>query len=155
MLVSIYLHKPIAETLKCFGDLSDVVNKIYDAAGEGIIDVMDKPKVPPRDGASRYDVDITSEYYMELLTAFPANSSRISVRRLLYWFVENEIYELLNLVPLHEYISIDKERILKKISGMHSLYNKMYMLLSTEERELAYPIKNNLIQLEEVIKNGR
>ena len=155
MLVSVYLHKPIAETLKCFGDLSNVINKIYDAAGEGTIDVMDKPKVPSREGASRYDIDITSEYYMELLVAFPANSSRISIRRLLYWFVENEVYELLNWEPVHEYVSIDKERILKKLNHIYSLYDKMYMLLSTEERLIANPIKNNLIQLEEVIKNGR
>ena len=93
MKLSQYLHNDIVDVLKTFGDLNDVVNKILDAADEGYIEVEDKPPCRDRDGCDRYNIDIHNENYLELLRIHGVKSKQISLRRLLYWFVENEIYE--------------------------------------------------------------
>lgn len=87
MKIAVYLHEEIAATLLCFGNLSDVINKILDNES-----VLDKPSCLPREGASKYTVDVTNEEYLSLLARYPATSPRISLRRLLYWWVDNEIY---------------------------------------------------------------
>ena len=43
MQFSIYLHKDIVQTLKCFGDLNTVVNKILEEGANNKIDVMNRP----------------------------------------------------------------------------------------------------------------
>ena len=58
MKQSIYLHREIVDTLRCFGELDEVINKILEEASVGKFDVMDKPPCPDRSGAGRYDVDI-------------------------------------------------------------------------------------------------
>jgi hypothetical protein len=45
-----------------------------------------------------------------------AKSSRISLRRLLYWFVEEEVYELIGWEMTEEYRDPNENRILKKIA---------------------------------------
>ena len=96
MKISIYLHKPIADLLKEFGNLSFVVNKILERVEDGTLELENKPAAPDRYGASRYNIDITNEYYLSLIATYSVNSPKISLRRLLYWFVENEIYEELD-----------------------------------------------------------
>lgn len=155
MIFSVYLHAPIAETLKCYGELSKVVNDILDCAEQGIFDVVDMPKCPARDGASRYDIDVTSEYYMTLVETFPPNSPRISLRRLLYWFVEQEMYEVLEWTPTFEYVSKAKEKLLKKIGGIESDLHKVLLKLNEEEKQYCRDIILKLNELKEVIQNGR
>lgn len=118
MLMSVYLHDEIYGILKCYGDLSDVVNRILDAASEGHFSVMDKPVIPNRDGAKRFDVDVTNEEYLELVKLYPPNSVKISLRRLLYWFAENEMYDFLGWEVVANYKdnrTIQFERLVKRI----------------------------------------
>lgn len=155
MIFSVYLHSPIAETLKCYGELSEVVNKILSCAEQGIFDIVDMPKCPDRNGASRYDIDVTSEFYISLVESFPTNSPRISLRRLLYWFVEQEMYEQLEWVPTFPYISKEKSNILKKIGGIESDLHKLLLKLNEEEKQYCRNVILKLNELEEVIQNGR
>lgn len=102
--MSVYLHKEIASILKCYGaNLSEAVNKVLDAASQGHFSVMDKPVIPNRDGASRYTVDVTNDDYIQLVRMYPENSVRVSLRRLLYWFVENEMYDFLDWEVISDY----------------------------------------------------
>lgn len=103
MIMSVYLHDEIASVLRCYGSLDDVINKVLDAASDGEFDFEDKPEAPARDGARRYDVDVKNDEYIELHRMF-RNSPKISLRRLLYWFVENEMYEVLGWEVVAEYI---------------------------------------------------
>ena len=157
MEFSVYLHKPIAEVLMCYGDLSEVVNKILEASEQGLFDVVDLPRCPARDGASRYTVNITNEYYLNLLETFPINSPRISIRRILYWFVEQEIYDELGWEVTKEYHNKEKEKLLKKLSNIISTFDKLYLSFNTEEKDFIYEsgLKENLNKLWEIIDNGR
>lgn len=155
MKVSIYLHKPIVETLLCYGSLEDVTNRILDACESGEIDIMDRPKVPPRDGAGRYDVDIRSDYYMELLDTFSPTSPRISLRRLLYWFVENEMYDVLGWEPTYEYIDNEKRRILKMIQDVNGKLTRFKRYLNEGELIWANIVLENLNILKETVNDGR
>lgn len=155
MIYSIYLHKEIAETLMCYGDLSEVVNRILNLAEEGAYDIIDLPSCQPRDGATRYNIDVTSEYYNSLVATFPANSARISLRRLLYWFVEQEMYDQLEWVPNAAYESSDKKRILKKLSKARSDLSKLTRILNSDEERYLTVIIDHIENLEEIIQNGR
>lgn len=155
MIFSIYLHKHIAETLMCYGDLSDVVNRILEVSETGVFDVVDVPKCEPRDGATKYFIDVTNETYLALVASFPTNSPRLSLRRLLYWFVEQEMYEVLEWETVNEYVSKDKERILKKLGGIQSDLSKLQKHLNCEEQEIAQEILQQLKNLKEVVENGR
>ncbi len=155
MIYSIYLHNNIIETLSCYGDLSDVVNNILDAAEQGSFDIVDLPPAPSRDGATRCEINITSEYYLTLASTFPMNSPRISLRRILYWFVEQEMYDALEWEAVNEYKSKEKTKILKKLQAVKLNFEKVTTLLNYEEKAYAKAILDHIINLEEIVKDGR
>lgn len=157
MKFSIYLHQAIAETLMCYGDLSEVVNRILEESENGEFDIIDRPRCPARDGASRYDIEITSEYYINMLSSFPINSPRISLRRLIYWFVEQEMYEVLGWEVTREYHNKKKEAMLKKLSNIISDFEKLCLSFNTEEKDFTWEsgLKENLNKLWDLINDGR
>ena len=110
MTINIHLHKEIADSLRCFGDLSTVVNRILQAGADGLIDIMDKDACPDKDGCEHCRIDITEPNYLELYKTYGPKNRRISLRRLLYWFVENEIYDALGWQTVNTKI-IDKQAI--------------------------------------------
>ena len=110
MTINIHLHKEIADSLRCFGDLSTVVNRILQAGADGLIDIMDKDACPDKDGCEHCRIDITEPNYLELYKTYGPKNRRISLRRLLYWFVENEIYDELGWQTVNTKI-IDKQAI--------------------------------------------
>ena len=89
MILSVYLHKDRADVLRTFGSLDEVVDRILSACDEGEFDIENKPECEPREGASRYNIKITNESYIDMLKNFGVKCKRISLRRLLYWFVDN------------------------------------------------------------------
>ena len=102
MIINTYLHNEIAQTLMCFGDLSDVVNNILKAGADGMFDIMNKPPCPDKTNCEHFRIDVTEPTYIELYKTFGSNNPRISLRRLLYWFVENEIYSELDWTPTNQ-----------------------------------------------------
>lgn len=118
MKVSVYLHEEMRAILCCYGTLDDVINRILDAGSEGEFDIMDKPNIGAREGARRFDVDIRNEEYLELMRSYPPNSSKISLRRLIYWFIENEMYEMLGWEPVNDYVDrseVKKNKLIKRV----------------------------------------
>lgn len=94
MKQSLYLHNDVTDILKTYcGTIENAVDKILTAYDEGLIDIEDKPKCRSREGANRFNVNITNETYLNMVEIYGIKSKRISIRRLLYWFVENEIYD--------------------------------------------------------------
>ena len=118
MTINIHLHKEIADSLRCFGDLSTVVNRILQAGADGLIDIMDKDACPDKEGCEHCRIEITEPNYLELCAMYGPKNRRISLRRLLYWFVENEIYEELGWQTVNTEI-VDKRAILfeKKLNA--------------------------------------
>lgn len=110
MLLSVYLHDEVASLLRCYGPLEDVINRILDAGSEGHFDFMDKPRAPDRVGARRYDIDVTNDEYLSLLEEYPPNSCKISLRRIIYWFVENEMYDQMEWEVTSNYVDKNDRR---------------------------------------------
>lgn len=118
MQISVYLHDEVYSVLKCFGTLDKVVNDILDAVSAGEIELMDKPAAPTRSGAGRYNVNVSNEDYISLIRQMGAKSTRISLRRLLYWFVEEEVYELLGWEMTEDYVDVNDTRTKKRIEAL-------------------------------------
>jgi hypothetical protein len=153
MIVSIYLHKEIANTLKTFGTLEEVVNRILIAGAEGNYDITNKPNCVAREGARRYEINITEPEYLELLKTFPINSSRISLRRLLYWFVENEMYNDLNWAPVNNYIDEGRININRIIKSAETDLIRLNKRLQYELKNECQEIINSLKSLEDKIND--
>lgn len=97
MRVSIYLHDNIIAELKQYGDLQQVIDQILALGEAGKIDLCDKPRCKDRDGARRLDIIVTNSYYIDMLQRYPPHSTRVSLRRLIYWFVENDLCTMLSV----------------------------------------------------------
>ena len=98
MKMSVQLHRQYYNYICHFGTLDEVVNKILDAAERGEIEIYDNCQAaPPAYETSRYTVNITNKAYIHMVETLGARSPVVSLRRILYWFVDNEIYTVLDL----------------------------------------------------------
>ena len=154
MIQSIYLHKEVTSVLQCFGNLSDVVNRVLKAGADGYIDIMDKPVCPNREGAARYEIDITEPYYLELLSTYSPFSSKISLRRLLYWFVENEVYADLAWEQTSEYVDKKLQMFNKKIANALNEMERAVSYAPTKAKTETLNIVNKIKSLQEYMNNG-
>ena len=134
MKMSIYLHSYVANALKMFGELDDVVNRILQAGADNKIEILNKPRCANRDGASRYDINITQEDYLQLLEVYSPNSSTISIRRLLYWFVDNEMYEVLDWNLTNAYVDKKQERARNYLQSIDGYLKKLTLLYKNNEQ---------------------
>lgn len=130
MKLSVYLHQYIVDTLRMYGRLDDVVNTILDEADNGMFDVIDKPNCESRDGASRYMINVTNENYLALMESHPPNSSKISLRRLIYWFVNNEIYNECGWSTDNVFKRAENNKVYKKIMELKDSANKLAPIVS-------------------------
>lgn len=155
MRVSVYLHTNIVQILRAFGDLSEVINKILDAADAGAFDIMDKPPCGNREKASRYNVNITNETYLSLLNEYGPTSPRISLRKLLYWFVDNEIYEELGWTQTNAYVDKNIQFALNHIERSISELERVTQRINLpdEYKKLEAIAKLNLLKIQEYIQN--
>lgn len=115
MTLSVYLSNDVRDVLQCYGKIDDVVNKILVAGSQGMIDIMEKPAAPEKKGGTYHQINIREPDYISLLETYGVKSSRISLRRLLYWFVENEIYYELGWEPSENFIEVNKDKRHKSI----------------------------------------
>ena len=143
MKLSIYLHKEIADTLRLFGDLSYVTNLILQYGAEGYYDVCNKPAIVDRGTASRYMIDVTEPNYLQLLAVHSSNSPKISLRRLLYWFVENEMYNEVGM-------TISKYKDIR--TSIHKIIEQLNTMKEEPERNA---IINKLKEAEEIINGSQ
>ena len=151
MYFSIYLHQPIADTLRCYGNLDDVVNRILSLGDEGAIDIMNKPVPPDREGAIRFDVNVTNESYIKLLDTFSPKSSHISLRRLLYWFAENEIYNEVGWTVVNNLVDAKREKTLRKIRKMKAEAERLRLTLEAEPRYYIDNVIKSLNAMEKTV----
>lgn len=133
MMMSVYLHQYVADILRCFGDLDTAINKVLQACVENNIELTDKPQCPERTGSVRYDVDIVNDEYLALSALYPATSPKISLRRLLYWFVDNEMYTELDWTATNAYQDTVREKIGKKVNKVYADLNSLCRILTDDE----------------------
>jgi hypothetical protein len=153
MKQSIYLHRQIVDVLNCYGDLNTVVNRILQEAANGKFDIMHKPPCPGRDGAGRYEIDITEPSYLELLSVYGPFSSKISIRRVIYWFIENEMYDEFGWEPIQEFRNRHFELLQSKISNSISELEKATRYAIGSTKNTILDICNQLKSLQEYLKN--
>lgn len=149
MKLSVYLHSDRVDVLKTFGNLNDVVDRILKAYDEGFIDIEDRPVCEPRDGAGRYDIEIYNENYLQMLQLYGVKSKRISLRRILYWFVDNEIYNDLGWEPINDYIDKVDAKINKQVERVISELDKLIVLMYQYNRKVAV---STIEETREIIK---
>jgi hypothetical protein len=138
MILSVYLHRDRVDVLKMFGDLNDVINRILDESDEGHFDIMNKPIPPSREGAARYNVVINNENYLHMLKMFGIKSKQISLRRLVYWFVDNEIYDTLDWTPVSDFVNYDNVKINKQIDEVINKIDKLSFFVTDDEGKLTH-----------------
>lgn len=156
MIVSIYLHKYIVDTLQLFGSLDETINRILQAGADGEIEILDRPPCINRDGASRYNVDITQRDYLELLECYPTNSPKVSIRRIIYWFVDFAIYEQLCWKADRKYLNKEVEQLCKQIDKARNAIARVAMSKKNDDTvtKKVTIIDGKLLELEEYLKNG-
>lgn len=156
MIMSVYLHQYVVNTLTLFGDLSDVANNILQAGADGKIEILDRPPCINRDGCGRYNVDITQQDYLELLQCYPMNSPKISIRRLLYWFVDFAVYEQLGWKITKKYDDKSERLLLKNLDKARTAIARVAVLKKNDEdisRQIE-SIDNLIVKLKEYLRNG-
>lgn len=125
MVQTIYLHNYIVDILQCFGDLDIVVNKILEAGEQGVFDLESCPKAPDRNHCKQYDIDITNESYLQLLAMRGNSSSTLSLRRIIYYFVDNEMYTQLDWQQTTIFIPQSHILFKKQLSRLLTCYNRL------------------------------
>ena len=148
MTVSVYLSTEMHQILLCYGSLDDVVNRILDAGTQGLIDIMQKPSAPEKRGGTYYPVNIRNQDYIALMETYGPKSSRISLRRLLYWFVDNEVYEELGWEVGEEYVD---KRSNQKHQAIIELKQALFKARTTipEHRDEIDEFRNLINEIEE------
>lgn len=154
MRQSIYLHQSIVDVMRCYGTLDEVVNRILELGAAGEFDILHKPPCPNRTTAGRYEIEITEPNYLEMLEMFGPYSSKVSIRRIIYWFIENELYEEYGWEPISEYKNKRKELLNKKLSNALNEMEKSKRYALGDMTESITAICENIKNLQEYLKNG-
>lgn len=150
MKFSIYLSNDVKDILECYGPINDVVNKILECGAEGLFDIMDKPTPPPKENGKQIIIDVIEPNYLELVEMYGTKSSRISLRRLLYWFVDNEMYIELGWEGTQKYKDSNNEKALVLLSNIKLHLYKLEKLVTDCDDQLSN-IRNELNTMEDKI----
>ena len=148
ILVSVYLEPEIHDTLCMFGELDEVVNRILNEGSMGKFDITNKPNYySGRVNCNRYEIMVNNEDYINLKSKYPINSSKISLRRLLQWFVYDEVFDLLGWKPLRQYTDRYKQKF-NKIKG--GIISNLIKLKKVSTKSQSTKIDKIILQLNEV-----
>lgn len=129
--VSIYIEDYVLEVLKTFGQLDDVVNKILDCT-QHTVDLATLPVAPPPKNCRRVEVIITNESYLQMSEILGRRSKKLSLRRLLYWFVNNEQYNDYGFEP-SEQVDHRKNKYYTRVQDIYRFVNLLERYYCTPE----------------------
>ena len=86
------------------------------------------------------------------MNIYGPNSTHCSIRRLIYWFVDNEIFEQLEWQPV-KYNDKVKKYLKNKIADTKTNLNKIRKSVGFDEKQILNKIDELIIELEGII-NG-
>lgn len=113
MTYRMYLHDDIINTLNVFGDLSTVTERIILEALEHNVDIESLPKAGDRTGATRKNITLFDPQVIEYLDSifyYNSNAPKSPIRNLLYWFVNEEMYNEWSWEPVKDFVEKDETR---------------------------------------------
>lgn len=132
MRYRITLSDEVLEVLSWFGDLSTVVNKILEAGEECVFDIENCPSYEEYGKQHRVFVNVTNQNYLELVERYGVRSHRASLRRIINYFVNNEVYNDLGWEIVNR--NKDIERLYKQIELAQKHVNGLIHELKRQER---------------------
>lgn len=152
MKVNLYLHKEIVQILKLFGDLTDVINKIVNEYIDSC-DLSSLPQAPEKTDATKYVIDIDNETYSALVESYGPTSSKCSIRRLIYYFVEGEMYSGWPIVS--EYKDERIEYVSKRVKELKYICKRIKSKCESDELDITQKIEEFVSKLEVLINEKR
>lgn len=110
----IRIHRDYYDVLQQFGGLSKVANAMADLVYAGLVDVREMPRSPEANAdCIGCSVTMTSPGYEALVEEYGVSSPKVSIRRWLYYFVENELY---SEYPTHFKLEAEREAKTKQLT---------------------------------------
>lgn len=126
---SVYLHQDVIDVLECFGRIGDVLTKMMKTLVQtDLLDGETLGTAPPREDARRIEFFVDDDTVMQL-TGLP-------LRQIIYWFVENEVYDQLGWKPIREYREREKTRIVNGFDRALSELSKLNFLVNNSLQDV-------------------
>ena len=129
--IDVRLHEDYYNVLTQFGTLDQVVDKAINAIEAGGIDLDVVPACPPLTGTHKYIVTVDNLFYDDLVQIYGSHSNRISMRRILYYIVDNELYRTLHWEPVQSVSPASKRS--KRIDNL--LYEMSKVINSETDKD--------------------
>lgn len=149
MIVNVLIDDGTAGLMEYYGNISTVVNRILQHGALGEIPLMDLPSVPlPDHNVKQYKVNVTEPNYLQLCEIYGTKSSRISLRRIIYWFMDNEKY--IDFKWEADQVFVDKANleIVELLAEIEAKLYKLYKLMPNNERLKTVNAEINTIKME-------
>lgn len=129
MEVKVNLPVDVLETMKQFGTPSEVANKILAAGEEWYFDMENCPAYETSCRNVRTPLTITNQYYEELLCTRGEHSNKLSLRRIISYFIYNELYNELGWEPVGSKpetnsMSNDIKKIITRVEALRTKLNR-------------------------------
>lgn len=134
--VNITISDEYYKILRLFGTMDEVVQKALMLAEKGDIDLETCPYVQQFGRLKHIVVTVNNAYYESLRALHGATSPKASINRLLYYIVDNELYEAYGWKQVNKY----NEETEAKIEGykstiLHNINKLSKMLTRTEQQD--------------------
>ena len=148
MLISVYLHNEYYQVLKAFGNIDEVVNKILDYCYNNEIDITTIANAPSRDGARRVTIGVTHQLYLDDYSTCSPNSTKYSLRKIIYWFIDNAIYEELEWKVVNNPETERLDFIIKHLVIILDEIGKLQFKIDTQDIEMLREARQIIKSLE-------
>lgn len=133
MLMNVVLDNGTVSLMRYFGDLSDVANRILAHGAKGEIPLMDLPQAQSvSSDCKQYKLNITDSNYLELCDTFGIRSQRVSLRRIICWFMDNEKYVDFQWEPCVDVKSNEHQQVIALINDIDTKLYKLYKLIKAD-----------------------
>ena len=129
--IDVRLHEDYYNVLTQFGTLDQVVDKAINAIEAGSIDLDCIPACPPLTGTHKYIVTVDNLFYDDLVQIYGSHSNLISMRRIIYYIVDSELYNTLRWEPVQSVSPASKRS--KRIDNL--LYEMAKVINSETDKD--------------------
>lgn len=134
--VNVTISEDYYKILRLFGTMDEVVQKALILAEQGDIDLENCPYVQQFGRLKHVVVNVNNPYYESLRALHGATSPKTSINRLLYYIVDNELYEAYGWKQVNKYNEENEAKIEGyKSTILHNINRLSKMLTRTEQQD--------------------